>query len=558
MNNSIALRRLSLIVTAACALLGLAALALVIVVGPERALISHLVEDTAVALAWVTLAAVCVVRARRTAVVLVIAAAWSVSAAAGGFALLSEPPQALAAAWISVWTWAIGVGLAYTLGVLTVARWYSPRVLAWAALLSTVLMAFAFGTLPTVTIEDRISYPNPIAIPASQVLALVGVVSTVVTAFAAIATLALQATSPARRRVVLPVLVAAIVGLVAIGAGAAANEWAPLVQALTVPLLPLSIAATVLGTTRQSLRSVSAQLDGAADPSSALKATLTEINHDLGLAGLAIEVDGETVVAVGRPGEDRVPLLHLARLEGELLTRRPDEDATIEVDRVSPSIAAVLASVRLVDEVHRSRAELAMAREEERRRVRRDLHDEVGPLLSAVIMQTDAAALALDRSPDRSRQSLAKVRAASGDAVVALRRIVRDLHPVAVDNLGLAGAIEELAVRLSGPATVSVTSTAMPSLGAAVEVALYRIAAEAAGNAVRHAAASEIRLVLTAVDGMVVMTVTDDGGGFGPDTAVAGIGLASMRNRAAELSGTLSISSSEAGSTIRVELPIRA
>ncbi|PWD49949.1 hypothetical protein C8046_03890 [Serinibacter arcticus] len=568
MSDPAALRRRALVAAGCCATLVLTALALVVVVGPERALVTHLVEDTAAALAWVGLAVACALRNRPTGSVLTIAGAWSVAAVTGGWSLVLDPSAAAAVGWASAGSWGLGVGLAYTLGVLTAARWSSPRVLRRAAVAASLLVALAFATLPTVTTDDQVR-PNPVGTPLAPVLAVVGVIAVVVVAFAVIAALAMQASSPARRRTILPVLVAALAGLVAIGTGAFATQWAPIAQALTVPLLPLTIAATVLGTPGRGRRSVAAQLDGAADPSSALAATLAELGHELGLTGLAIEVDGRTVASVGGSFDDvRLPLVHLGRPEGHLLTPPLDEDAADEIGRVAPSVAAVLASVRLVEELRRSRAELTVAREAERRRVRRDLHDEIGPLLAAVAVQTEAAALTLERSPDSSRRSLAKARAAGSDAVLALRRIVRDLQPVAVDDLGLVGALEELAARLTGPATVTVTSSPTPPLSAAVEVALYRIAAEAAGNAVRHAAATRVRLALTVVDGAVVLTVDDDGCGFdttGPVAGAAagagagvGIGLGSMRERAAELDGRLSIGSSATGTTVRAELPVPA
>ncbi|PZU39349.1 MAG: hypothetical protein DI573_07330 [Microbacterium sp.] len=549
--------RLLLSGAAGCALLASSAVSVMVAVGPERALISHLVEGTVVALAWVALVVVCVFRQRRAGVPLGMAAAWSVSAASGGWALLGWP-FAIAGAWVSVTTWAIGVGVSYTLGVLEAARWSTPRVLSVLATASALTMAFAFATLPTITVEQGDARPNPLALPLSPSLSAIGIAATAAVSFAAIATLVLGATSPARRRSTWPVVTAAILGLAGIAAGAVANQWAPLVQSLTVPLLPLAIAVTVWGSMSPGIRTANAKLDGAADPASALTATLTEIRHDLGLAGLAIEIADDVVVRVGETGEHRIPLVHLGRIEGHLIAPPLDEDAAIEVKRVGPSIAAVLASARLIEEVRRSRAELAVAREEERRRVRRDLHDEVGPLLSAVVVQSDVASLALERDPERSRRSIAGVRAAAGGAVVALRRIVRDLHPVAVDALGLVGALEELAARLSGTTSVRVSVTPLPPLPAAVEVALYRIAAEATGNAVRHAAPATVHIDLSVKRAVITLTVSDDGTGFEPDRVTPGVGLESVRQRAAELNGTLSIHSDGAGTDVRADIPLES
>ncbi|WP_104162042.1 sensor histidine kinase [Arthrobacter sp. ZGTC212] len=555
MNQPTARRLRALTGPTVCFLLTVGAAGAVVVVGPERALTSNLVQDTVAALSWTVLAAIWTVRGRPAGAVLTIAAAWSVAAATGGLAVAGSP-LSVTAGWICTWAWGSAVGLSYTLGVLRAARWRSSSRLKLAAVLSTAVMALGFATLPTVTVEEGVEYPNPLELPFSPALSLTGVLLTACTAFTAAAFLALQLTSPARRRQALPVLIAAVAGLTGIAVGAAANEWSPLIQVLTLPLLPVALSLTAVGTGSRTLRSVGPQLDGAADPSSALNATLAEVARDLGLSGLAIKVGENVVASDGDPGHHRVPLLHLGRLEGFLLTPKLAGDAAEEIDAVSPSIAAVLSSARLAADVRRSRAELAVAREEERRRVRRDLHDEVGPLLAAVIAQTDVAGLALDRSPERARESLDKARTAGSEAVTALRRISRDLHPVAVDTLGLAGALNELAVRLSGLTSVRVTAMAATSLPAAVEVAVYRLAAEAAGNAVRHAGASAVDIRLTADRDALHLEVVDDGTGFDPTQPSAGVGLDSMHQRVAELNGELSITSSSAGTAVRARIPV--
>lgn len=555
MNEPPVFRLRALAGAAACSVLVLTGAGAVAVIGPEQALATHLVEDTVAALAWTVLAAVWAVRGRPAGMVLTIAASWSVAAATGGLALVGVPFSVMAG-WVCTWAWGGAVGLSYTMGVLRAARWRSSSRLEAASFLSVSSMAIGFATLPTVTIQEGVEYPNPFKLPFSPVLSLLGTVLTVCTAFAAIAFLALQLTSPARRRLALPALVAAIAGIVGLGTGAAANEWSPLVQVLALPLLPLAIAVSTLDMTSRSLRSAGAQLDGAADPSNALKATLAGITLDLGLPGIAIEVDNDVVASIGQPGSERLPLVSLGRVEGFLLTPKLTEDAEAEINTVAPSIAAVLSSARLVEDVRRSRAELTVARAEDRRRVRRDLHDEVGPLLAAVIAQTEVAGMRIDRSPERARESLEKARTAGGEAVVALRRIARDLHPASVDTLGLSGALNELAVRLSGRTTVSVTAVKLPSLPAAVEVALYRIAAEAAGNAVQHAGASAVGIQVAAGQDAVILAVSDDGSGFDPEAVSSGMGLTSMRHRAAELDGGLSITSSTTGTTVRARIPV--
>lgn len=557
MTERIALRLPLLLGAVGCAVLVAAALAGVVVAGPDRALISHLVEGTVAAIAWTALMVLFGFRGRPVRGILVIAVAWSVSAATGGWALLGGP-SAVPAAWVSTGTWVVAAGLSFTIGLMSATRRHTSIVLTLVAVLSTATAAMGVAALPTVTVVDGESFPNAIAVPGAEVVAATGALVLFGTSFAVIAALALQATSPSRRRRILPVLAAAIVGIAGIAVGALANAWAPLVQSLTVSLLPLALAGSVLGSPSRGLRGLGTALDGAADPMSALATALDTLQRDLDLDGVAIRVEDVVLMTTGRPGDHALPLVHLSRIEGHLLVPAMDRDDADEVARVAPSIAAVLASARLIDEVRRSRTQLVIAREEERRRVRHDLHDELGPLLSAILMQADAATLALTTAPERSRRSLEKLRATGDDSILALRRIVRDLNPAAVDVLGLTGALHELAARLSGPVAVTVTATDVTALPAAVEAAVYRVAAEAAANAVRHSAASAVGIRLAMVDGVVRLAISDDGHGFDSTQTPAGVGLASMHRRVAELDGTLRISSTSAGTVVLAELGVPA
>ena len=131
-----------------------------------------------------------------------------------------------------------------------------------------------------------------------------------------------------------------------------------------------------------------------------------------------------------------------------------------------------------------------------------------------------------------------------------VRRIVDGLRPAALDELGLAGALQALATD-DAAITVTVRTVVPPDLPAAVEVAAYRIASEAVSNAIRHSGAQSVTLT---VDGALTVTITDDGSGFGAD-ATAGVGLQSLHDRAAEVGGTLTVTSTAEGTTVRAELP---
>ena len=241
---------------------------------------------------------------------------------------------------------------------------------------------------------------------------------------------------------------------------------------------------------------------------------------------------------------------------------RPDELSALT--DVARHAGALVQAAALIAELQRSRETLVAAREEERRRLRRDLHDGVGPELAGLALQLDSLAgrLAADSDlADRARVLRDRMR----QTVAGVRRVVDDLRPPALDELGLADALRQhLAVYAVAPAgiaaapdavRVTVTGT-LPTLPAAVEVAAYRIAGEAVANAFRHGHATMCSVHLSAADDHLRLDVGDDGTGIPPD-APAGVGLASMRDRAAELGGELTIETGPAGTTVRGRLPLK-
>lgn len=157
------------------------------------------------------------------------------------------------------------------------------------------------------------------------------------------------------------------------------------------------------------------------------------------------------------------------------------------------ALAPAVAAARLDREVRRSRENLVSAREEERRRLRRELHDGVGPGLAAIGMELDLArALHPATAADRGWQATARARALTGTLLGEVRRIVHELRPAALDELGLVGALEDLALTPGAGPRVQVVAGELPALPAAVEVAALRIAQEALSNALRHSGASEV------------------------------------------------------------------
>jgi signal transduction histidine kinase len=234
-------------------------------------------------------------------------------------------------------------------------------------------------------------------------------------------------------------------------------------------------------------------------------------------------------------------------------------DERLLADVVRQAAAAARTSY-LARELQHSREQLVSAREEERRRLRRDLHDGLGPSLGAVGLRIDAARNLAAHSPEQADRVLRQARDDVGAALADVRRLVHDLRPPALDDLGLLGAVQQQAERLRGPGVTAVVDArgGLDGLPAAVEVAAYRISSEALTNVAKHAAATTC-VVRLEVDGdSLLVEVTDDGTGIPPGQP-SGVGLVSLRERAAELGGTCEIGCpDERGTVVRARLPLVA
>jgi signal transduction histidine kinase len=212
-------------------------------------------------------------------------------------------------------------------------------------------------------------------------------------------------------------------------------------------------------------------------------------------------------------------------------------------------------------ELQRSRESLVSAREEERRRLRRDLHDGVGPQLAALMLELETASDLVSDNPEASAL-VAKLSERAGEIVSDVRRSVHALRPPALDELGLVGALREGAMQY-GPSGLRVSvedPEELSHLPAAVEVACYRVAQEALANVVRHARASHcsIRIRLDEEAGALSVEVEDDGRGIREDDR-AGVGMISMRERTEELGGRCTVKPLSGGGTlVRALLPFRA
>lgn len=281
-----------------------------------------------------------------------------------------------------------------------------------------------------------------------------------------------------------------------------------------------------------------------------------ELRHDRGYLPGAVE--GEPQEA-----EMTLSLIHRGEEVGRLLvSARPGSRFSSADLRLLEDLAlqagAAAYGVRLLAELQSSRARLVGALEEERRRIRRDLHDGIGPSLAGMALQVESARNLIEGDPREAIALLDNMAKKAQSMIADVRQLVYGLRPPALDELGLIGALSEQATRFETGNRIQIGVEAKGDLGrlpAATEVATYRIALEAVTNAARHSGAHRCDVMLQRTDKLTV-EVRDDGVGF-PDGSRWGVGMASMRERAEELGGTLSITSGPAGGTIvRADLPV--
>ena len=313
------------------------------------------------------------------------------------------------------------------------------------------------------------------------------------------------------------------------------------------------------------------RLESTLAPDAVLPVIVRTVREALKLPYAAIALRGEEGFAVAaesgtHTGEAmRLPLVHQGETNGELiLAPRAPGEAFSPADRhlfedLARQAGVATHAVRLTTELQRSRERLVATREEERRRLRRDLHDGLGPMLGSLTLKLDVAEDMLERDPDAARALLRGLKTQTKSAVVDIRRLVYALRPPALDDLGLIGAIRETAAQYGANGLrISVHAPEeLPPLPAAVEVAAYRIAQEAMTNVVRHAGAREcvVRLSVDAVSEALFLEVIDDGRGLPPEPG-RGVGLSSVRERSAELGGECVVEAVPAGGTrVRATLP---
>jgi signal transduction histidine kinase len=240
------------------------------------------------------------------------------------------------------------------------------------------------------------------------------------------------------------------------------------------------------------------------------------------------------------------------------LTGEVGASAATIIILVFATAISVAIRVRVTADLQRSREQLVSAREEERRRLGRDLHDSLGPTLAGMAFGLDAARGLVASDPQEAGRVIAEIRGATLEAIGEIRRIAHRLRPPGLDELGLVEALRVAAGRLSGGVDVRVEAPERPpEVSAAVEVAAYAIVLEALTNVSRHAHARVCSVELTLGPELRIV-VSDDGVGLDP-ACEAGVGLASMRERADELGGRIWVGPREGGGTRLVAaLPLGA
>jgi signal transduction histidine kinase len=320
------------------------------------------------------------------------------------------------------------------------------------------------------------------------------------------------------------------------------------------------------------------QIDTAPAPDQVLRAIVETIGQSLKLPYVAILSSDETqlqAVFASAPAPPahllRLPLRYQQQAVGLLLVSpRPGEEWLSDADHkllhnLARQVGITLYAARLTTDLQQSRTRIVTAREEERRRLRRDLHDGLGPQLASQTLTLDVIAKVLHSNPEQAATLLLAVRQQMQQAVSDIRDLIYGLRPPVLDDLGLQGAIEEFVERMRQPGKLQIglqladTQVALP---AAVEVAAYRIVQEAVNNAVKHAQASRITVTVTLQPGppspcSLVVVIGDDGIGL-PANHPVGIGLQSMRERAEELGGSCVVGKwRESGTEVVAQLPIQ-
>lgn len=364
-------------------------------------------------------------------------------------------------------------------------------------------------------------------------------------------------------------VIAVYIGLVAVLEGVVRGAGAPVVAALAIALafnpvrvrLQRLVDRAIYGTRRDPVAAMSAVGQELAGDD--LGGVTDALRQTLRLSYVAIERRTGGLVESGeRPATmqtwplayDSEPIgnLVVGPRHGERQLSRSDQRV---IDLVAAPLAIVLHAQALTEDVKASRERVIEAAEEERTRLRRELHDSLGPLLTGAAFKADGIALAAQHRPERAEFLATELADQLRQSVEAVRQLAYGLRPAALDELGLVGALREEGRRFSPVKVIIDAPESLPALPSLVEVAAYRIAAEALTNVVRHSDAKLASIQLITNDGTLEMIITDNG--TSRAAWAAGLGLASIKSRASEIGGACEAGPTAEGGRVVATLPMR-
>lgn len=478
--------------------------------------------------------------------------------------------------WFDLLWAVIGLGLV-TAGAVELRRWFGPAEerngLGWLAL-GTAILAISFLPLiwpqpwlpywltPVLHLVSQTVFPAAVlvAVLRNRMWGLRLVISrAVIAGLLAAGLLGLYLVVTLALTRVLPGDASA--QLIAAAAVAVAVQPARLAASRRVHTLVYGDAADP----GRAVRRLGSQLVGSTTVEELLGGVTEDIGRSMRLESVTVDADGIEPVRWGRPTEapttvelqhrgERVGLLEVSPLPGEALSAR---DLTTLRD-LSSVVAAAVAVARAGADLAEMRTRLAAARLEERRVIRREIHDGLGPSLAGIRLGLQGARNLLLTDPEAGQSLLAHLQDEVEAATNGVRSLSHHLLPPVLDELGLAAALTELAGRYAGSGlTVAVECDRLDDLDPLLAAAAYGIASEATTNVVRHAGATHCWIaVVRHIDGFLLVTVADDGRGV-PADATPGVGSRSMRERAEEQGGTLVVRPRAGGGTeVRATLPL--
>lgn len=312
------------------------------------------------------------------------------------------------------------------------------------------------------------------------------------------------------------------------------------------------------------VRRLGSQLGGTGPVEELLAGIAEDVGRSMRLSSVTLHTDEEEPVRWGRPAGlptivalrhrgEHVGDLEVTAASGETLAHR--DRATL--DDLASVVAAAVAVARSATDVALMRERLSQVRLEERRVIRREVHDGLGPSLAGIRLGLQGARNLMLDHPEAGLELLAHLQSEVDLAVEGVRTLSHHLLPPVLDELGLVPALHELVQRYDeSRLAVSLDAAPVGELDPRTAASAYAIAGEALTNVVRHAGASACQVGVRVHGARLVVEVADDGRGIAPD-AVPGVGSRSMRERAAEQGGAVEVVARQAGGTVvRAVLPL--